>query len=486
MTTSGPLEELPVIDGLHAYDDIQLFPELFDTLAVIERITSKANLIEKQLNKSGMYPLPQTPLPCTSGFIPRPSSTFRPITPAAPSPATGTAKPHQTQQSQETSPGSSLPCGQGTPTAPTDSQPPVQPDGSTTSQGIPTNNSPVHSQFTPQGVTPQKSPIEQQSPIRTQTNPLSQNSIPAPEATVPDTPEEKIPKSLNGDGVNNSRKQATTSTTNTQDSRLCFRCKQPGHLKKDCPQLPYHSKCRTQGHIPAKCPTKKQDNRWQDERCENADKRCKTYRKDWKKAQDRPQFSNRTNKCLNCAGDHRTHYCPTRQQPHTPPVGNPANGTGIYKNNSQSQIIPHQQHSQQSTYTMSISTPSLMVNSPLQTGPQQGQQQHSPPKIPPANQPANSPIRHNQFNQQFQQPPMPQVSQLMAPPQQFNPQIPPLYFHHYPPTNSPSVDSNESLLKRVFHRQMDMAERQEKHDQEREEREKCKEECKKQEKREAN
>ena len=66
---------------------------------------------------------------------------------------------------------------------------------------------------------------------------------------------------------------------------------------------------------------------------------------------------------------------------------------------------------------------------------------------------------------------MPQVISLMAPPQQYNPQISPPYFHHYPPTNSPSVDSNELLLARVFHRQIDMAERQEKHDQEREERE---------------
>ena len=70
------LEELQAIDGLHAYDDIQLFPELFDTPTVIERITSEADLIEKQLNRSGMYPLPQTSLPSTSGFIPRPSSTF--------------------------------------------------------------------------------------------------------------------------------------------------------------------------------------------------------------------------------------------------------------------------------------------------------------------------------------------------------------------------------------------------------------------------
>ena len=200
------LEELLVIDGLHAYayDDIQLFPELFDTPAVIERITSKADLIEKQLNRSGMYPLLQPPLLCTSGFIPRPSSTFQPITPAAPSPATKTAKPHQTQQSQEPSPGSSLPCGEGTPTATSDSQPQVQPGSSTTSQGIPTKNSPAHSQFMLEGVTPQT------SPIRTQNYSLSQNSIPAPEATVPNTPEEKIPKSLNRKRVKNSRKQATT------------------------------------------------------------------------------------------------------------------------------------------------------------------------------------------------------------------------------------------------------------------------------------
>ena len=127
------LEELPATDGLHAYDDIQLFPELFNTPAVIERITSEADLIEKQLNRSGMYPLPRTPLPSTSGFIPRPASTFRPITPAAPPHATEKAKPPQTRQSQKSSPGSSIPRGQGTPTA-TSSQPPGQSDDSTSSQ----------------------------------------------------------------------------------------------------------------------------------------------------------------------------------------------------------------------------------------------------------------------------------------------------------------------------------------------------------------
>ena len=43
------LEELPVIDELTAYDDIKLFPELYDTSMVIERVTVEADLIEQQL-----------------------------------------------------------------------------------------------------------------------------------------------------------------------------------------------------------------------------------------------------------------------------------------------------------------------------------------------------------------------------------------------------------------------------------------------------
>ena len=145
------------------------------------------------------------------------------------------ANPLQAQQSKETSPGSLLQCGQGTPTAPTDSQTPVQSDGNITNQGTPTNNLPAqmqqqnvvlkqqsplpqprfpnpnviatHPQFTHPSITPETPPIEQQAPIKMQTNPLSQHFIAAPEATVPNTPEEKIPKSLNGEGVKNSRKK---------------------------------------------------------------------------------------------------------------------------------------------------------------------------------------------------------------------------------------------------------------------------------------
>ena len=77
------LEELPVIDNLTAYDDIQLFPKLYDTTTIIERVTSEADLIKRQLRQPGMYPLPKTPLPSTSGFVPRPTPTFQPIAPDA-------------------------------------------------------------------------------------------------------------------------------------------------------------------------------------------------------------------------------------------------------------------------------------------------------------------------------------------------------------------------------------------------------------------
>ena len=40
------LEDLPVIDDLTAYDDIRLFPELYDTSTIIERITGEVDLIQ--------------------------------------------------------------------------------------------------------------------------------------------------------------------------------------------------------------------------------------------------------------------------------------------------------------------------------------------------------------------------------------------------------------------------------------------------------
>ena len=42
-------EDLPVIDELMAYDNIKVFPELYDTNMIVERVTTEADLIERQL-----------------------------------------------------------------------------------------------------------------------------------------------------------------------------------------------------------------------------------------------------------------------------------------------------------------------------------------------------------------------------------------------------------------------------------------------------
>ena len=134
------LEELPVIDGLTTYNDIKLFPELYDTSTIIERVTVEAGLIERQLRQPGMYPLPKTPLPSTLGFELRPTPTFQPIVPDAPPEPVNT---HHTNNPQnvETSPESSLPCGQWTPM------------GSTSANSTPSQHTPPQSVVPPQPAT---------------------------------------------------------------------------------------------------------------------------------------------------------------------------------------------------------------------------------------------------------------------------------------------------------------------------------------------
>ena len=279
-----------------------------------------------------MYPLPQSPIPTTSGFVPhRPSSTFKPIHSAAPSTASRPATQGSfntllgmVDSTQETgsSPGSSIPCAQKSPAT---SQPsPASTQGMSTqsnskqvpqsqpqndAQGQPsTANTQVFQQlpvvpqqqslllqppfpgshvapmqqaqpqFVQPRVNPQGQSIRQQrkpSPFRQGFNPLAQPFIPVAEAqpnAVPNTPENKVPKSNGGQGVKSS----------APDGWTCFRCKQPGHLKKDCPEQLYCSRCCTRGHIPMKCPTKNQGNQQQDERHKNGnqqmDKRCKNWK----------------------------------------------------------------------------------------------------------------------------------------------------------------------------------------------------------------
>ena len=229
------LEELPVIDNLRAYNDIQLFPELYDTTTIIERVTSEADLIERQLRQPGMYPLPKTPLPSTSGLVPKPTPTFQPIVPDTSS-KTVTTHHANIPQSVETSPGSSIPCGQQTPreststnSTPSQHTPPqsvVPPQPSTLWSPNP-SNTPAHAQSnkTPQPSSPTQ--LKQQSPIGASVNPSTQLFIPAAETQpVSSSPQQNIPKSANGEGVKCSKQQMRQ-----KDERLCFCCNQPGYLK---------------------------------------------------------------------------------------------------------------------------------------------------------------------------------------------------------------------------------------------------------------
>ena len=109
-----------------------------------------------------------------------------------------------------------------------------------------------------------------------------------------------------------------------------------------------------------------------------------------------------------------------------------------------------QQHSQQSQSTVGITTPTLTVTNP-QFPPNF---QHLPPApVSQVNQQLNYQVRPPQFNQQFTQPSLPQVSPLLTPPQPFNPQVLPPYFPQYPPSNSPSVGSNDYSILAALQKQ---------------------------------
>ena len=101
-------------------------------------------------------------------------------------------------------------------------------------------------------VNPQGQPTRQQrqpSPFRQGFTPLAQPFIPVAEAqpnAVPNTPENKVPKSSGRQGVKSS----------APDGQMCFRCKQPGHLKKDCSQQPCTVQMPHQRTHPRKVPYK--------------------------------------------------------------------------------------------------------------------------------------------------------------------------------------------------------------------------------------
>ena len=143
-------------------------------------------------------------------------------------------------------------------------------------------------------------------PLKTNINQSSQSSIVGEE-------QQRVPKSADGTRVKRSKQQPRQ-----QDECLCFPCNLPGHLKRNCLEIPYCSKCRMKGHTQDRCTNKSQRTR---QACQAGEPRDQQ-----KRNEDLPQLSSHHNKCLQCAGDHHTTNC--TQQRQTPSTNNPASGTG--------------------------------------------------------------------------------------------------------------------------------------------------------------
>ena len=183
------LEDLPVIDDLTAYDDIRLFPELYDTSTIIERITGEADLIKRQLQRPGMCPQTTNPSPSTSTSAPRPTSIFEPSSP----------QQLTDKQSTESSPQSLLPCGQRTPAR------------STTTSDTPSSYTPpqpfVHSQQQPKIPTPTHHTSPKPHKQQVQQTPVKTNVNPPTQPPISDEEQQRVPKLTNGSQVKCSKQQ---------------------------------------------------------------------------------------------------------------------------------------------------------------------------------------------------------------------------------------------------------------------------------------
>ena len=221
-------------------------------------------------------------------------------------------------------------------------------------------------------------------------------------------------------------------------------------MKRNCPEIPYCSKCRTRGHTPDRCTSKPQQNRHTHQTAESRDQR--------RRNQDLPQFLSHHNRCLHCAGDHQTTNCTTTWQWQTPTTNSPASGTGT----SIHQNAPNTSHSsshlnsqspashQRSQSTIHVQTPTLNINAPQF---QPNLHQAPPPPLAQNNQSTNY---HTNQQQMHTPPTQPFNAQL---PQSFNPHVPPSYFPQYLPTNSPSARSTDSSILLALQKQWERQER---------------------------
>ena len=136
----------------------------------------------------------------------------------------------------------------------------------------------------------QQANVAQETLITLATSQTSPPQAPNQLTTSPQRP--KKSKSKDGRGIKQSKNANATDTT-----QVCWRCGEPGHKKRDCRKPPFCSKCRKEGHVPALCPLSTGPTLLSPQQ------------------QQVDKFSNPTNQCIHCGGNHIPGSCPVRYQP---------------------------------------------------------------------------------------------------------------------------------------------------------------------------
>ena len=359
-----------------------------------------SDLIDKDLDAevadlAGQPKKPQEPLPSTSGVKDNNHALFQPIAPAYTTSAQyrDQALFNSSLNLIDDSPrpqtsGSANRISQ--PHAPHTKMPPIP----YVPQAMVNQHMDVQPAPVPHGVpTGTEIPQQQQHPS-VGTPPRPTNTQPAPLPFVQTSPVDTRTKSKNGQGMKQSKNLAAD-----KPDVICWRCKQPGHLKRNCPMPPFCVKCRQEGHLPYKCPQ-------QNKRNGSSTTQVQTTVD--------PRFSNIRNKCIHCGGEHEPALCPMKTRLQMASSSSSwTSQPGITSAGKNNPNTFSQQGTKDSLSTIGSTPPTLVVNN--SAAPQGGAPVNPVPQVTPQVSP-NTP--NNLYN-------IPPVQNQFAPPAYFPIPFPP-------------------------------------------------------------